>query len=431
MFALLFSVRPTFKIAASAMFVVLGACGPRVLPEAYLEGACHYDAYCAQWCAQAETLEAKEHCDTLQYEAAKKHEAHTRPPRRTTQRGKRRVPVVGQSAATLTPSQIASRCMGAVVTVKASKSLGSGFGVTDEGWVVTNLHVVAGEKDIKVVLADGKERPATAVIAYDDKHDLALLRVSGMPMALSVGESAEVGLGDEVVVIGNPLGLQSTVSNGIVSGGRQFEKDFEVLQITAPIAPGSSGGPLIDAHGQVIGVVVATFRGGQNLNFAVPAHYLRELLMAALKQNDPSTLEAFAAETKAFAEPPPPADGPAPAAPVPAPATASEDTGRIVDGCTQADRKLVEQVVGEAVDAARPLCDAKRFGPCRQLLWGASADLETKLSAGCKGPKGMLIGGRATAESGDSAAQAKAMRALFDALLATFKGAAGRAKAKP
>jgi S1-C subfamily serine protease len=410
------------------MFVALGACGPRVLPEAYLEGACHDDAYCAQWCAQADTLEAKEHCATLQYEAAKKYEARTRPPRRTTMRGKRRVPVVQKSDWILTPSQIASRSMGAVVTIKAGKSLGSGFGVTDEGWVATNVHVVAGEKDIKVILPDGQERPVTAVIAHDDKHDLAILRVAGMPMALSVGEGAEVGLGDEVVVIGNPLGLQSTVSNGIVSGGREFEKGFEVLQITAPIAPGSSGGPLIDKHGQVVGVVVATIRGGQNLNFAVPAHYLRELLMAALKQDHPSSLEAFAAATKALAEPPPPAAADA----APAPAMAPESASRIVEGCTEADRKLVAQIVGEAIDAATPLCGAQRFGPCEQLYQGASFDLEAKLSAGCKGAKGMLAGGRVTAFGlGDAAAQAKAMRALFDALLGALKSPAGSAKAAP
>jgi S1-C subfamily serine protease len=84
-------------------------------------------------------------------------------------------------------------------------------------------------------------------------------------------------VGDQVYVVGNPEGLEGTFSQGIVSGIRTFDSD-SILQITAPISPGSSGGPVLDSVGNVIGIAVATFKSGQNLNFAVPVSYLKSLL---------------------------------------------------------------------------------------------------------------------------------------------------------
>ena len=89
-------------------------------------------------------------------------------------------------------------------------------------------------------------------------------------------------MGDTVFAVGNPQGLEGTFSQGIVSGIRQFDAD-SLLQITAPISPGSSGGPVVDSEGKVVGVAVATFKGGQNLNFAIPAKYVDELLQKAGK----------------------------------------------------------------------------------------------------------------------------------------------------
>jgi S1-C subfamily serine protease len=94
---------------------------------------------------------------------------------------------------------------------------------------------------------------------------------------LSLGDSTKVAVGDEIYVIGNPQGLEGTFSQGIVSSIRKIGTDT-LLQITAPISPGSSGGPVLDSKGEVIGVAVATFKGGQNLNFAIPVSYLSTLL---------------------------------------------------------------------------------------------------------------------------------------------------------
>jgi hypothetical protein len=112
----------------------------------------------------------------------------------------------------------------------------------------------------------------------DSTRDLALLSISGAKApALALGDSNEVAVGDEVYVIGNPRGLEGTFSQGIISGIRQIGSE-SLLQVTAPISPGSSGGPVLNSSGKVIGVAALTFRGGQNLNFAIPISYLQPLL---------------------------------------------------------------------------------------------------------------------------------------------------------
>ena len=113
-------------------------------------------------------------------------------------------------------------------------------------------------------------------MGWDRVNDLAVLKIKeGLPMLTIAMHPPKVG--DPVVVIGNPLGFAATVSDGIVSALRA-DAASQILQISAPIAPGSSGGPVIDAYGQVVGVAVAMIRGGQNLNFAVPGRFAAALL---------------------------------------------------------------------------------------------------------------------------------------------------------
>src|SRR5690606_5438161 len=112
----------------------------------------------------------------------------------------------------------------------------------------------------------------------DNTTDLAVLRASteleATPLALS---SSAPDVGSQIFAIGNPQGLERTISEGIISG-RRTVRGGEVLQITAPISPGSSGGPVVDASGAVVGVTVAYLEGGQNLNFAIPTERLLSLL---------------------------------------------------------------------------------------------------------------------------------------------------------
>lgn len=155
-------------------------------------------------------------------------------------------------------------------------SIGSGFFVRD-GVIASNLHVVQGASRgyAKLVGRQGKSE-IEGVIAFDLKHDLVVLKVSiGGPPELSLGSSESVEIGDTVYAVGNPRGLEGTFSQGIVSGIRG---DKQLLQITAPISPGSSGGPVLNSRGEVIGVSVGVFEGGQNLNFAIASAYLKALL---------------------------------------------------------------------------------------------------------------------------------------------------------
>jgi len=157
-------------------------------------------------------------------------------------------------------------------------SLGSGF-VVKNGVIVTNLHVITGAErgHVKFIGQTTKLRIA-GVFAVDAARDLAILSVPtpGVPV-IQLGDSEAIAVGDAVYAIGNPQGLEGTFSQGIVSSIRTFGAD-KILQITAPISPGSSGGPVVNAAGQVIGVAAATLQGGQNLNFAIPSRYIRPLL---------------------------------------------------------------------------------------------------------------------------------------------------------
>lgn len=156
--------------------------------------------------------------------------------------------------------------------------LGSGFFVAPDT-VATNAHVVQGAaRAYARRIGDKIKYDVKSIVALDEARDLALLQlenVVGTP--LKVGDSDRLAVGDEVFVVGNPQGLEGTFSQGIVSGLRDVS-GTTLLQITAPISPGSSGGPVLNSQAEVVGVAVATFRGGQNLNFAVPVKYLAALM---------------------------------------------------------------------------------------------------------------------------------------------------------
>jgi hypothetical protein len=157
-------------------------------------------------------------------------------------------------------------------------SLGSGFFIK-EGIIATNFHVIEGAAGgyVKIVGQELKY-DITGVVGINNIQDLVLLAIKGAKAPLlSLGDSQQVAVGDEVYAIGNPQGFEGTFSQGIVSSIRQVGVE-NFFQITAPISPGSSGGPVLNNQGKVIGVTVATFKDGQNLNFAIPSYYLKSLL---------------------------------------------------------------------------------------------------------------------------------------------------------
>ncbi|HEX4960227.1 MAG TPA: trypsin-like peptidase domain-containing protein [Thermoanaerobaculia bacterium] len=171
---------------------------------------------------------------------------------------------------------------------------GTGF-VIGNGYIVTNHHVVEGASRMEAVLADKSILELSGILVQDAGHDLAILKAPASHLKpLSLVGADPVEPGERVVVLGNPLGFSSTLSDGIVSAYREkgIEEDPDfikgpLLQITAPISEGSSGSPVMNLNGEVVGVAVAFFEGGQSLNFAVPASSVRRLL----KRVDPKRLE--------------------------------------------------------------------------------------------------------------------------------------------
>ena len=151
---------------------------------------------------------------------------------------------------------------------------GSGFVVSGDGTVLTNYHVIRGASRATAKFGDGTESEFGGVVAFDKNRDVAVLKLAGLPKAfLHVGDSDDIEVGQKVIAIGSPLGLQNTVSEGIVSGLRNG-----IIQMSNPISPGSSGGAVLDRYGNVIGISVATVTSGQNLNFAVPINWAKPYL---------------------------------------------------------------------------------------------------------------------------------------------------------
>ncbi len=162
------------------------------------------------------------------------------------------------------------------------KSLGSGFIVDREGYILTNNHVVENADEIKVKLSNGKEFEAK-VVGRDPKTDLALIRIKDAPdlQPLQLGDSDASKVGSWVVAIGSPFGLEQTVTAGIVSAkGRTIGAGpyDNFIQTDASINPGNSGGPLINTKGEVVGINTAIIASGQGIGFAIPVNMAKEVM---------------------------------------------------------------------------------------------------------------------------------------------------------
>lgn len=184
---------------------------------------------------------------------------------------------------TLTTAQIAKRVSPSVMVIEGKTEsgdvLGSGFIVSKDGKIVTNLHVIKDMKSATVQTATGQIFDSVFVLATDERHDLAIIRIAGLtPSILDLGNSDALTVGEPVVIVGSPRGLEGTVTAGILSSVRDIGDGDRVLQTDAAVNPGNSGGPLVNNKGQAIGVVSFILRSSQGLNFAIPISCVRQLL---------------------------------------------------------------------------------------------------------------------------------------------------------
>jgi serine protease Do len=175
------------------------------------------------------------------------------------------------------------------------RGVGSGFVLTSNGEILTNNHVIAEARDVRVILHDGREFRAK-VTGTDERTDMALLKIQGAGSLhpVSLGDSDAIDVGEWVVAIGNPFGLEHTVTAGIVSAKGRTNRDvplrgahgahyWNFIQTDASINPGNSGGPLINMAGEVIGINTAIHGGGSGISFAIPINMAKQLLPALRK----------------------------------------------------------------------------------------------------------------------------------------------------
>jgi V8-like Glu-specific endopeptidase len=198
------------------------------------------------------------------------------------------VPVLHASKAPQSAVTIYQNAAPAVVAIAVENGLGSGFIVSGDGMIVTNFHVISQTRTATVRLAEGDSYDDVQVLDVDKRKDIAVIKIKAVDLPfLKLGNSTNLEVGEVVYSLGNPNGYQTTLSQGLISGVRE-RIGFDVFQFTAPISGGSSGGPLLNTRGEVIGITSASAEG-QNLNFAVPIHYVRGMLA---HPGEPRTLAA-------------------------------------------------------------------------------------------------------------------------------------------
>jgi S1-C subfamily serine protease len=210
-----------------------------------------------------------------------------------------------------TVSDVVKSSVGAVVLIVVGDDSGkpttegSGFIISPDGKIVTNHHVIAGARTGMVKLDSGASFTIDSFVADDAAHDIAILKVSGRNLpSLELADSDRLSAGDHVVAIGSPLGLENSVSDGIISGFREDSKSRGWLQTTAPVSHGSSGGPLLTMDGRVAGVVTWKAGEGENVNFAVPSKLVAALLanpsLEAQQKTESSTPPATLTSKRLF-----------------------------------------------------------------------------------------------------------------------------------
>ena len=201
----------------------------------------------------------------------------------------------------LSIEQQANRVKPSVIKVRTPAGLGSGVIINEDGYAITNAHVIQGETDLRATIwlpaEGGKSRRTTLedveIVAVNNHLDLALLRLEhpdDEAFPYSLLESYEgIVVGQPVFAIGNPLGLEQTTSDGVISTTQRNFQGLTYIQTNTAINPGNSGGPLFNTRGEVIGITNMGMLGAEGLNFAIPTRYVKDFIR---------NREAFSYDTK-------------------------------------------------------------------------------------------------------------------------------------
>ncbi len=284
----------------------------------------------------------------------------------------------------LTEKDIVQQSTDAIVRVAATdpregEKLGTGFILGKDGLIATNLHVVAGSTEITIKLHDGTPYRVEMVAGIDQARDLAVLRIKPKkPLpTLRLGDSDAMTAGDKIVAIGNPLGVfDYSVSSGLISSVRPVCDETEakcppgglkLLQFSAPISQGSSGGPLFNQFGEVVGVTTLIVNQGQSINFAVPGNYLKPLMA----NPGAITLAKFAEDTKVADDPDQPS-----ANSTKIQRQVPNHNIKVLDGCS--DKQIGEVIasISDAIDVGAPLYNRGDIEACFRIYEGTSAKIE-------------------------------------------------------
>lgn len=333
-----------------------------------------------------------------------------------------------------TPREIFETSKPAIVRIEVADEndkggVGTGFVIGADGRIATNFHVIDGARRARVIMADGRVFAVQRVIAVDADHDLAIVGIdaSGLPV-LRIGDSDTVATGDPVYTIGNPQEFDYTISDGLISAVRHVDPNFTILQISAPISQGSSGGPLFNVYGEVIGVATALWKDGQNLNFAMPSNYLRPMV----EVTGGVSFQVFATRERVVKGA---GDGPGGnigghvgsgggrpgGGPPSITRKIPEYEPSYLEGCTDGDLEIVFGEIVGAIDKGAPLYNAGDHEACFRIYEGVALRLERDLPQACHGPRDALGAGLLRAGTLESFTEkAWAMRDSFDGLLAVI-----------
>jgi serine protease Do len=328
------------------------------------------------------------------------------------------------SHARLTAKDIVQRASPAIVRIEAgAEKIGTGFILDKTGVVATNLHVVIGESAIRVKLSDGSQYAVTEIDGLDPARDLALLQIrAGKDLpTLKLGDSNAMSAGDQVVAIGNPLGFDNSVTSGLISqvrpicgpadiAAKKCNQELTVLQISAAISPGSSGGPLFNQFGEVVGVTTAIITAGQNFNLAVPGNYLKPLV----SQRIALSLDEFAKQTQDAGDDSHHGGRAESKGEIPRHIPNHEIT--VFNGCKVEDIEDLVNQIGEAIETGAPLYNKGNHEACFRIYEGTAVKFEH--DGACAGVRSAFGDGLLRASGLASYTEkAWAMRDTFDGLL--------------